>query len=90
MGVFDMFAVLYGRRLFSSVFAITMRRDTGLYEVPLSLLCFGMGIMFDNFHMCGNMLALRVFTMLVRIASPRGPMCFRFKLSGLCFITSWI
>ena len=40
-----------------------------------------------------------VFSMLVRNASPRGPMCFRcliFSLSGpcellflLCFITSW-
>ena len=27
-------AVMYGRRLFSSVFAITERRDMGLYEVP--------------------------------------------------------
>ena len=60
----------------------------GLYEVPLSmsLLCFGMGTMLANFHMCGIMLVLRVvFNMLVRNASPRGPMCFRclmFSLSG--------
>ena len=29
----------------------------GLYEVPLSmsLLCFGMGTMLVNFHMCGIM-----------------------------------
>ena len=33
-----MFAVMYGRKLFSSVFVITERRDMGLYEVPLSLL----------------------------------------------------
>ena len=70
----------------------------GLYEVPLSmsLLGFGMGTMLANFHMCGIML---VFNMLVRNASPRGPMCFRclmFNLSGpcellflLCFISSW-
>ena len=32
-----MFAFMYGRRLFSSVFAITERRDMGLYEVPLSV-----------------------------------------------------
>ena len=46
IGVFGMFAVLKGRRLFSSVFAITERRDIGLYEVPLSmsLLGFGMGM----------------------------------------------
>ena len=62
----------------------------GLYEVPLSmcLLGFGMRIMLVNFHMCGIMLVLRaVFNMLVRNASPRGPMCFRclmFSLSGPC------
>ena len=39
--------------LISSVFAITERRDTGLYEVPLSLMGFGMGTMLANFHMCG-------------------------------------
>ena len=37
MGVFGMFAVMYGRRLFSSVFVISERRDMGLYEVPLSV-----------------------------------------------------
>ena len=61
----------------------------GLYEVPLSmsLLGFRMWTMLANFHMCGIMLVLRaVFNMLVRNASPRGPMCFRglmFSLSGL-------
>ena len=50
--------------------------------------------------MHGIMLVLRaVFNMLVRYASPRGPMCLRclmFSLSGpcellflLCFIDSW-
>ena len=40
------------RRLFSSVFAITERRDMGLYEVPLFvfLLGFGTGTMIANFH----------------------------------------
>ena len=88
--------------LFSSAFAITERRDMGLYEVPLpmSLLGFGMGTMLSNFHRCGIMLVLRaVFNMLVRNASPRGSICFRclmFSLSGpcvllfsLCFIASW-
>ena len=52
MGVFGMFVVMYERRLFSSVFAITERRDMGLYEVPLfvSLLCFGIGTMLANLH----------------------------------------
>ena len=47
--------------LFSSVFAITERKDMDLYEVPLSmsLLGFGMGTMLTKFHMCGIMLVLR-------------------------------
>ena len=58
MGVF---VVMKRRRLFSSIFAITERRDMGLYEVPLSmsLLGFGMGTMLANFKMCGIMLLLR-------------------------------
>ena len=38
--------------LFSSVFAITERRDMGLYEVPLfvSLFGFGIGTMLANLH----------------------------------------
>ena len=50
----------------------------GLYEVPLSvsLLSFGIGTMLANFHVRGIMLLLRaVFNILVRNASPRGPMC---------------
>ena len=66
-----MFAVMQGIRLFSSVFAITERRDMGLYEEPLfmSLLGFVIGCMLSHFH---NM---------------RVPMCFRcliFCLSGTC------
>ena len=85
-----------------SVFALTEKRDMGLYEVPMSmyLLGFGMGTMLANFHMCGIMLVLRaVYNMLMKNASPRGPMCFRclmFSLSGPCellllhcFIASW-
>ena len=45
--------------LFSSVFAITERRDMGLYEVPLSLLGFGIGTMLANFHVGGIMFLLR-------------------------------
>ena len=51
----------------------------GLYEVPSCRVGFGMGTMLANFHMCGIMLVLSlVFNMLVRNASPRGPM--RFKM----------
>ena len=32
--------------------AINERRDLSMYEVPLSLLGFGMGTMLSNFHMC--------------------------------------
>ena len=62
----------------------------GLYEVLLSmcLLDFGMGTMFANSLMRDIVLVLRaVFNMLVRNASPRGPMCFRcmtLSLSGPC------
>ena len=61
----------------------------GLYEVPLSMSLVGFGTMLANFHMCGIMLVLRaVLNMLVRNASPRGPMCFirclMFNLSGPC------
>ena len=62
----------------SPVSAMTERRDISLYEVRLSisLLCFRMGTMLANFHICGIMLVLgAVFNMLVRNASPRGHMC---------------
>ena len=89
------------KMLFSCVFIITERRDVGMYEVPvsMSLLCFGMGTILANIHMCAIMLLLiTVFNMLVRNVGPREPMCFRclmFSLSGpcellflLCFIVS--
>ena len=52
MGVFGMFAVMYERRLFSSVFAITERRYMSLYEVHLSVSLLGVviGTMLANFH----------------------------------------
>ena len=62
--------------LFSSVFAVTERRDMGLHEVSLSMLSlleFGMGTMLANFHVCGFMMVLRaVFNMIVKNASLRG------------------
>ena len=78
VGVFGMSAVMQGRRLFSSILSITVRRDMGLDEVSLSisLLGFGMGTMLANFHMCDIMLVLRaVFNRIVRNGTPRGPMC---------------
>ena len=58
----------------------------GLYEVPLSIsyLGFGMETMLANFHMGRIMLVLRpVFNMLVRNASPRWSMCFRYLMPSL-------
>ena len=50
--MFGMFCVIYGRITFSSVFAVTDRRDIGLYTVPMlmSLLGLGTGMMLANFH----------------------------------------
>ena len=66
--------------------AIIERRHMGLYEVPLSvsLLCFEMGAMLVNFHVCGIMFLLRaVLNILVSNASPRRPMCFRCLIFSL-------
>ena len=68
--------------------------------LSMSFLGFGIGTMLTNFDICGIMLVLRaVFNMLVRNASPGGPICFRslmFSLSGLwellfllCCIAFW-
>ena len=68
----------------------------GLYGVPLSMsfMCFEMGTMLVNFHMRGIMLLLRaVLSMLLRNASPRGPMCFTclmFSLAGPCELLFYI
>ena len=88
---------LYEVPLFMSLLDFGMQTllDFGMQ----TLLDFGMQTLLANFHTCGIMLVLRaVFNMLVRNASPRGPMCFRclmFNLSGpcellllLCFIAS--
>ena len=50
--MFGMFCVMYRRITFSGVFAITYRRDIGLYDVPMlmSLLGLGIGMMLASFH----------------------------------------
>ena len=47
-----MLFVMYGRSVFSGVFAITERSEMGLYDVPMfvSLFSFGIGMMFASFH----------------------------------------
>ena len=44
--------VMYGSSVFSSVLAITERSEMGLYDVPMfmSLLDYGIGMMFASFH----------------------------------------
>ena len=60
-----------GRRLFSSVFAITETRDMDLYEMPMSmiLLGFGMGTMLaklliPSIGSCGKHLHFRILYVL--------------------------
>ena len=75
-----MLFVNYGSCVFSSVFAITERSEVGLYDVPMfmSLFDFRIGMMFASFHVGGMMLLFSdVLYMLVRYASPSGPMCLR-------------
>ena len=78
--MFGMFCVMEGRITFSSVFAITDRRDIGLYDVPMfmSLLGLGIGMMLANFHTWGILLSLSAaLYMFVRYFSPSLPMCLR-------------
>ena len=42
--MFGMFCVIYGIITFSSAFAITDRRDIGLYDVPMLMSLLGLGI----------------------------------------------
>ena len=73
-----MLFVVYARRLFSRVLVITEISEMGLYKVPMfmSLLGFGMGYRFANFHVFRVMLLFNVMLyMLVRYASPSGLMC---------------
>ena len=48
---------IFGSSDFSSIFAITERSEMGLYDVPMfiSLLGFGISMMFTHFHVCGMM-----------------------------------
>ena len=60
------------------VIAMTERSEMDLFEVPMfmSLVGFGMDIMFANFHV-RMMLFNAMLYMLVRYVSQRGNMCFR-------------
>ena len=75
--MFGMFCVIYGGITFTSVFAITDRRDIGLYDVPMlmSLLGLGTGMMLANFHTCDIFLSLSAaLYMFVRYFSQSLPM----------------
>ena len=86
--MFGMFCVMYGRMIFSNVFAIGERSDMGLYavEVFLSLFCLCIGMIFAVFHRCGmSFLFIAFMYMFVRYVIASGPRCFRccmFMLSG--------
>ena len=47
-----MLFVMYGNIVFSSVLAITERSEMGMYDVPMFISLFGLGIgmMFASFH----------------------------------------
>ena len=47
------------------------RSEVGLYEVPMFLFDFRMGMMLTNFLVCGIMLVLRVIFVWDRTRSPR-------------------
>ena len=42
--------VMYGSSVFSSVFSITERSEMSLYDVPMFMSLFGIGMMFASFH----------------------------------------
>ena len=79
-----LFAVMLGRRLFSSVFAITERRDMGPSEVPLSMSLFWEGNY--NSQLSYVLYYVVVMSSFVRNASPRGHMSFRCLM--LCLLGS--
>ncbi len=58
-----MCCVIYGRTIFSSVFAIGDKSEIGLYEEPKSgsLLGLRIGIILESFQMCGMVLLLSAF-----------------------------
>ena len=64
----------------STIFSINERMDMDLYEVPRSMSGFGMGTMLANFQMRGIMVLLRAVLNIVKNASLRGPMCFRYRI----------
>ena len=71
--------VMYDSSVFSSALDITERTEMGLYGVPMfmSLLGFGIGMIFASFHMYGIMLFCDMLYMLVRYASSSCPICLR-------------
>ena len=52
-------------------FAITDRRDIGLYDVPMlmSLLGLGIGMMLAHFHTCGILRCFMLMFLLLLIAA---------------------
>ena len=68
-------SVLLCKEECSSHVSLQLLRGVIWVSLSMSFLGLGIGTMLANFHMCGIMLVLTaVFNMLVRNASPRGPM----------------
>ena len=73
MDLFGTFTGMKRRQLFSSVFAITERRDMGMYKVPLFIRNWERDYVTQLPYVRYDVV---VKSLLVRIASARGSMCF--------------
>ena len=62
--------MMYGRRFFSRILAMTEQSEIDLNEVLIfmSLFGFGMGITFANLHVCGMMLMFNVMSDILVIS----------------------
>ena len=88
--MFGMFTVMYGRRLLSSIFAITEGRDMDLYEVPLSVLCFRIGDYVSQLPYLWYYVIVKSRFEHDREECPGGPMCFRYMMFNLLGSCEWL
>ena len=84
---------MYSSSVFSSVFGITEWSEMGLYDIPMFMVSVGFGISmkFASFHVWGMMLLFSdMLYMLVRYASPNGPMCLRCLMLTLSVLVALV
>ena len=82
-----MLFVMCGRSIFSSVLAMGDKSAMGLYDVPcvLSLLGFGIGIVFAVFHIVGMLFVLSdMLYMCVSSVIALGPRCLCCRVLWSC------